>query len=108
MHNFKTNFGRFYRICKDVFEDAADSKGNLQCYSRTPNMTDLEMISLACIMEVLGIDSENLLWSKLKTDYPGLFPNLICRIRFNRRSKRLQNRIMKVQDKISGRLEDQS
>ncbi len=39
-------------------------------------MTDLQVISLACIMEALGIDSENLLWSKLKTDYPGLFPDL--------------------------------
>ena len=80
----------------------------MQFYPRTPNMTDLQVISLACIMEALGIDSENLLWSKLKTDYPGLFPNLICRTRFNRRRKRLQSHIMKVQDKISERLEDQS
>jgi hypothetical protein len=108
MHNIKTNFGRFYRICKEIFEDEADSNGNLQFYPRRPNMTDLQVISLACIMEALGIDSENLLWSKLKTDYPGLFPNLICRTRFNRRRKRLQGHIMKVQDKISERLEDQS
>jgi len=59
-------------------------------------------------MEALGIDSENLLWSKLKTDYPGLFPDLICRSRFNRRRRRLQGNIMKVQDKISERLENQS
>jgi hypothetical protein len=58
--------------------------------------------------EALGIDSENLLWSKLKTDYPGLFANLICRTRFNRRRRRLQPYIMKVQDKISERLKDQS
>lgn len=71
-------------------------------------MTYLQVISLACIMEALGIDSENLLWSKLKTDYPGLFPNLICRTRFNKRRMRLQSHIMKVQDKISERMEDQS
>ena len=108
MHNIKTNFGRFYRICKELFEDEADSKGNLQFYPRCPKMADLQVISLSCIMEALGIDSENLLWSKLKTDYPSLFPNLICRTRFNRRRKRLQAYIMKVQDKISERLEDQS
>jgi len=108
MHNIKTNFGRFYRICKEFFEDEADSKGNLQFYPRPPKMADLQVISLSCIMEALGIDSENLLWSKLKTDYPGLFPNLICRTRFNRRRKRLQGYIMKVQDKISEKLEGQS
>jgi hypothetical protein len=32
MHNVKTNFGRFYRICKEIFEDEADSKGNLEFY----------------------------------------------------------------------------
>lgn len=108
MHNIKTNYVRFYWIGKEIFEDEADSKGNLQFYPRTPNMTDLQVISLACIMEALGIDSENLLWSKFKTDYPGLFPKLICRTRFNRRRKRLKSHIMKVQDKISERLEDQS
>lgn len=50
MHNIKTNFGRFYRICKEVFEDEADSVGNLQFYPRTPNMTDLKVISLAFIV----------------------------------------------------------
>lgn len=108
MHNIKTNFGRFYRICKEIFEDEADSKGNLQYYRRKPNMSDLQVISLSCMMEALGIDSENLLWSKLKTDYRRLFPSLICRTRFNRRRKRLRDQIMKVQDKISERLEDQS
>lgn len=61
MHNIKTNFGRFSRICKEIFEDEADSMGDLQFYPRTPNMTDLQVISLACIMEALDIDSENLL-----------------------------------------------
>jgi hypothetical protein len=108
MHNIRTNFGKFYRICKEIFEDEADQKGNLQFYRRMPNMSDLQVISLSCMMEALGIDSENLLWSKLKTDYIELFPNLICRTRFNRRRKRLSGQIVKVQDRISERLEDQS
>ncbi len=73
MHNIKTNFGRFYRICKEFFEDEADSKGNFQFYPKAPVMADLEVISLACVMEALGIDSENLLWSKIRKDYPGMF-----------------------------------
>lgn len=108
MHNIKTNFGRFYRICKEFFEDEADYKGNFQFYPKAPVMTDLEVISLACMMEALGIDSENLLWSKIKKDYPGLFSHLICRTRFNRRRRRLQPYIVKVQDKVSARLEYKS
>jgi hypothetical protein len=108
MHNIKTNFGRFYRICKEFFEYEADRRGNFQYYPRRPKMSDLQVISLACMMEALGIDSENLLWSKLKADYPNLFSGLICRTRFNRRRRRLQPYIMKVQDMVSARLEGQS
>ena len=71
-------------------------------------MNDLEVISLACCMEALSIDSENLLWSKLKKDYATSFPNLIDRSRFNRRRKRLLPYIIEVQNNISARLENQS
>ena len=108
MHNIKTNFGRFYRVCKEFFEEEVDNKGNFQFYPKATAMADLEVIALACVMEALGIDSENLLWSKIKKDYPGMFSQLICRTRFNRRRRRLQPYIVKVQDKISARLEDQS
>ena len=73
MHNIKTNFGRFYGICKAFFKKDADSKGNFQFYPKSPAMADLEIIALACTMEALGIDSENLMWYKLKKDYPTLF-----------------------------------
>lgn len=108
MHNIRTNFGRFYRICKEFFRGQADSRGNLQFYPRSPKMTDLQIIALSCVMEALGIDSENLLWSKLKKDYPNLFGELIDRSRFNRRRKRLQPFISTLQEQVSGRLEDQS
>jgi hypothetical protein len=108
MHNIKTNFGRFYRICKEFFEGRADQKGNLQFYSRMPKMSDLQIIALSCTMEALGIDSENLLWSKLKTDYPGWFSALIDRSRFNRRRRRLEPLIQEVQQRIGEQLQDQS
>lgn len=108
MHNIKTNFGRIYCICKEFFEGEADKKGNLQFYPKVPFMADLEVIALACTMEALSIDSENLLWSKLKKDYPTLFIHLICRTRFNRRRKRLQPYIVKIQDEVSSRLENES
>lgn len=108
MHNIKTNFGRFHQICKEFFEEETDDRGNFQFYPKVPAMADLDVIALACMMEALGIDSENLLWSKIKKDYPRLFPHLICRTRFNRRRRRLQAYIVKVQDKVAARLEGQS
>ena len=108
MHNIRTNFGRFYRICKGFFENESDSGGNFRHYPRGPKMSDVQVIALCCTMEALGIDSENLLWSKLKTDYPNLFPDLICRTRFNRRRKKLQPFIEKVQSKVAESLEGES
>ncbi|GAA4316658.1 IS982 family transposase [Compostibacter hankyongensis] len=59
-------------------------------------------------METLGIDSENLLWSKLKTDYADLFDNLIDRSRFNRRRRRLSPMIERVQHHVAERLDQLS
>jgi hypothetical protein len=108
MHNIKTNFSKFYGICKELFQTETGIKNNFQFYPVQPKMNDLEIVSLACCMEALSIDSENLLWSKLKKDYASAFPNLIDRSRFNRRRKRLTPFILQVQDYISSKLENQS
>lgn len=108
MHNIKTNFSKFYGICKELFKNDTGNEKNFQFYPMQPKMNDLEVVSLACCMEALSIDSENLLWSKLKKDYAPSFPNLIDRSRFNRRRKRLTPFILQVQDHISSRLENQS
>lgn len=108
MHNIQTNFGRFYRMCKQFFEGEADRQGNLQFYPRTPRMADLKVIALSCTMEALGIDSENLLFSKILSDYPAWSAELICRSRFNRRRRRLQPYIQRLQQKVAERLQQQS
>lgn len=108
MHNIRTNFSKFYRICKELFEFEVDTRNNFQFYPVNPKMNDLEVVALSCCMEALSIDSENLLWSKLKTDYRSLFPNLIDRSRFNRRRRRLAVYIEKVQQSIAEKLEQQS
>jgi hypothetical protein len=108
MHNIKTNFSKFYGICKELFKNETGNKKNFQFYPVQPKMNDLEVVSLACCMEALSIDSENLLWSKLKKDYALAFPNLIDRSRFNRRRKRLTPFILQLQDHISSKLENQS
>ncbi len=108
MHNIRTNFSKFYGICKELFEKEVDNKKNFQFYPVPPKMNDLEILALACCMEALSIDSENLLWSKLKTDYASLFANLIDRSRFNRRRRRLTPFILQVQEHVSSRLENLS
>ncbi|MDQ2718757.1 MAG: IS982 family transposase [Bacteroidota bacterium] len=108
MHNIRTNFNKFYGICKEFFEQETDTKNNFHFYPVKPKMNDLKIVALSCCMEALGIDSENLLWSKLKTDYASLFPDLIDRSRFNRRRKRLQPFIGKLQDKVGSCLQNLS
>lgn len=108
MHNIRTNFNKFYGICKEFFQEEIDSKRNFQFYPVSPKMNDLKVVALSCCMEALGIDSENLLWSKLKTDYVSLFPDLIDRSRFNRRRKRLQPFIGKLQEKVGLSLQNLS
>lgn len=108
MHNIKTNFEKFYQITKSLFKQEVDRNKNFQFYAMQPKMSDLEIISLSCCMEALSIDSENLLWSKLKKEYLSDFPNLIDRSRFNRRRKRLTPFIEKTQQLIAAKLDNQS
>lgn len=48
MHNFKMNFGRFYRICKQLFESEAGSSGNFQHYFRGLALSDVQNVALSC------------------------------------------------------------
>lgn len=108
MHNIATNFRRFYGICKEIFLNEIDTKGNFQVYPVAPKMNDLQLVALSLSMGALGIDSENLLWSKIKKDYAGLFPNLIDRNRFNRQRKRLHSYIINIQKHIADKLQQTS
>ena len=64
-------------------------------------MSDSEVIALSILGETIGVDSENYLFGKLKSDHHEDFPNLISRSRFNRRRKRLGDLIAKLNCKIS-------
>ena len=105
MHNISSNFQKFFGICKKFFEQEVDKRGNLQFYPARPKMSDIEIISLSCCMEALGVDSENYLWGKLRSDYVREFPNLIDRTRFNRRRRRLSGHIERVQQFVAEELE---
>jgi len=92
MHNLKTNFDKFFSIAKSIFEEEVSDEGNFKHYPKKPKMSDLQIIALSSMAEALSIDSENWLFSKLKSDYATDFPNLIHRSNFNRRRKVLADK----------------
>jgi len=104
MHNLKTNFDKIYRIAKSSLSDKLDNTDNLQFYPRKPKMNDCSIIALSICQESLGIDSENYLWSKLKSDYGDDFPLLIDRSNFNRRRRRLQLFVHEITNRLSKKL----
>ena len=100
MHNLKTNFDKILEITKLALADFILADQNLKHYPNKPKMTDLEIIALAITAESLGIDSENLLFSKLKTEFRVHFPRLPDRTNYNRRRRNLQDYIAAVSENI--------
>jgi hypothetical protein len=106
MHNLKTNFDKILIITKSFFEGSLDADGNYYSYSRKPKMSDSEIIALSLLGESIGIDSENYLFGKIRSDHIYDFPNLIDRSRFNRRRKRLGDLIARLNQRISAILNE--
>lgn len=106
MHNLKTNFDKILKITKSFFEGSIDANGNYYFYPRRPKMSDCEIIALSILGEAIGIDSENYLFGKIKSDHLKDFPNLIDRSRFNRRRKRLSDLIARLNNNVSSLLNE--
>ncbi|MEN0051939.1 MAG: IS982 family transposase [Bacteroidota bacterium] len=101
MHDLHSNYIKVHEHVKQALKENLVQGDNLQFYSNPPKMSDVAVISLALTAECLGIDSENLLWSKIKKDYSKQFAELPHRTRFNSRRKRLQDWIIFCSDKWS-------
>lgn len=104
MHNLKTNFDKFLFITKSVLADHLRPDGNFGPYRHPPKFSDIEIVSLSLTAEALGIDSENMLFYKLKTEYAAEFPGLTHRCNYNRRRKRLNGYIALVADRIAKKI----
>src|SRR5690606_27839350 len=102
--NLKANFDKFLFITKSVLTDYLRPDGNFKPYRNPPKFTDIEVVSLALTAESLGIDSENLLFYKLKTEYAKDFPGLTHRCNYNRRRKQLNAYIALLSDKIAKKI----
>ena len=101
MHDLYANYSKVRRQVKVALKQNLVDGENLRFYPNPPNMSDVEIISLSITAECLGIDSENLLWSKIKKDYSKHFPKLIHRTRYNARRKALHEWIIFCSDKWS-------
>jgi IS5 family transposase len=101
MHDLRPMYESTLKLAYEMFEDDTDHLGNFRFYPRACKMNDLEVIALAVCSESAGIDSENLLFSKLKTDYRLSFPNLVDRSRFNRRRRGLGEYIQELTKRLA-------
>ena len=89
MHDLKAIYYKVLTCLNDVAKHYFDELGNHSFYPNRPKYSDRDIIALAISAECCQIDSENLLYSKLKTDYPEWYLCLPHRTRFNARRKRL-------------------
>ena len=101
MHDLRAMYEKTLEYAIEMFENDTDDNGNFQFYPRKAKMSDLQVIALAVAAESVCIDSENWLYSKLRTDYRTSFPELIDRTGFNRRRRQLQERIVELTKRLS-------
>lgn len=104
MHDLPTIYGKVQSVLLTQAKDYFDEAGNTRHYPNLPGMSDLEVISLAIAAECVQVSSENLLWSKLRTDYSNLFPNLIHRTSYNRRRKALRDTVLHCTEMMASRM----
>ena len=108
MHNIGSNFNKIIEVVKEILNDEINEKGNYRRRGTVPKFSDIEVIALSLTSECLVIDSENLLFSKLATEYVGDFDNLISRRQYNDRRKSLFEKTEIARKSMAERLNKQS
>jgi hypothetical protein len=96
-------------ICNIFGKKFTNDNGNIPRRGVVPKFSDLEVVALNLTAEALSIDSESLLFNKLKSDYEDDFPNLISRRQYNDRRKLLfdlTNKIRKAMAEDIDEFED--
>ena len=92
MNNLNANYERILEVLREI------SNENLLSYQRrAPKLKDLELISLALTAEFMGIDSESHLFRHI----PVIIRQKIDRSVYNRRKRRLANKIDEIRIKLA-------
>ncbi len=108
MHNIKTNFDKILVVLKDIIGSEINEKGNYVRRGSVPKFSDIEVIAMSLTAECLSIDSENYLFSKLKTEYLCEFGNMISRRQYNDRRKLLFEKTEHARKLMAERLNRQA
>lgn len=87
MHNFIVKFGKILDIFKEFAGNRVNELGNVPRRGVVPKFSDLEVSALSATAEVVGTDSENYLFYRLRNECADRFPNLITRRQYNQRRK---------------------
>lgn len=101
MHDIKTNFDKILEVLKSILKNKVNKSGNFPWVGKKPKFSDLEAISLYLTSEYLSIESENMLFKKLKGKYLNEFPQLIDRSQHNHLKKSLFHQIELVRKQLS-------
>jgi len=104
MHNIKTNFDKLFPIVKEMLQHKVNDQGNFVRPGPEAQFSDLEVITLSLTSEALSVDSETLLFSKLRSEYLVDFPNLIDRSQYNRRRRALFEVIEQFRKKLAHKI----
>ncbi|MDV4023052.1 IS982 family transposase [Elizabethkingia anophelis] len=92
MNNLNADYERILEVLREI------SNENLVSYQRrVPKLKDVELISLALTAEFMGIDSENHLFRHI----PVTIRQKIDRSVYNRRKRRLANKIDEIRIKLA-------
>ena len=78
-----------YVVIDDLYQQFVPESVSQRRNASTAKMSDSEIITLSICGELIGIDSKKAWDSFVKRNYRHLFPNLCCRIRFNRTRRNL-------------------
>lgn len=104
MHDLKSTYDKLYPIVQSSMRNYVNSSGNIKKTGSEPKFSDVSVITLSITAECLSIDSENLLFKKLTSEYSDHFPDLIERSRYNRRRRHLVDYIEIVRKSLANQL----
>jgi len=97
MNNLSANYERILEVLQKISSDTL-----LSYQRRIPQLTDLELVSLALTAEFMGIDSENHLFRNL----PDSIKTKIERSVYNRRKRKLAFAINEIRLKLTQRFNE--
>lgn len=106
MHDLKSNFDKVFHTIKSLQLPIFDQSGNIPKPRPRSYFSDLEVIALSLTGEYMSLDSENRLFNKIKSNYPGAFLAIIGRSRFNRRKMALFEVMEAVRQQLAQRFLD--